>query len=485
MPGVFLSCRSFRKLEFRFPTIYMQMRFFRFFTVLFLFTSTVVLSQEKIKHIVVGGESVYSIAKKYNVTESEILELNPKAKGLLQLEMVLFIPKNSKKKAEEKKTKFTPKGPSHKVEPGESLYTIAKKYDTSIEKLREANPQLDSDNLQLGELLALPKGIKKQADEKLSKAETTKIVKQQGKLLKHTVASGESFYVIAKKYNVSVEDLKKANPQVQNNKLDVKDIVFIPGSEEVVVKEKRSKADHKKESENSKTEENSEVSESNTATIVHEVLLKETKYGISKRYGISIAELERLNPQISNGLEIGQHLTIKSGVKNEEIKSEVKEILPVKETDDVASASNEISSESKVEELPLSADAAMKADFLIAKASENLGVRYRGGGTDRNGFDCSGLMFSTFRNIDMTLPRSSSDMAANSGVKIDRSQAQKGDLIFFATRGRWVGHVGMITEVSEDEIKFIHSSTSSGVIISSTKEPYYAKRFVQINRVLN
>lgn len=85
----------------------------------------------------------------------------------------------------------------------------------------------------------------------------------------------------------------------------------------------------------------------------------------------------------------------------------------------------------------------------------------------------------------MTLPRSSSDMAANSGVKIDRSQAQKGDLIFFATRGRWVGHVGMITEISEDEIKFIHSSTSSGVIISSTKEPYYAKRFVQINRVLN
>ncbi|WP_250645106.1 hypothetical protein [Flavobacterium columnare] len=42
----------------------------------------------------------------------------------------------------------------------------------------------------------------------------------------------------------------------------------------------------------------------------------------------------------------------------------------------------------------------------------------------------------------------------------------------------------MITEVIEDEIKFIHSSTSQGVIISSTKEPYYAKRFVQINRVL-
>jgi cell wall-associated NlpC family hydrolase len=76
-------------------------------------------------------------------------------------------------------------------------------------------------------------------------------------------------------------------------------------------------------------------------------------------------------------------------------------------------------------------------------------------------------------------------MAAGSGVKIERDQAQKGDLIFFTTNGRGnVNHVGMITEIIDDEIKFIHSSVQSGVIISSTKEPYYAKRFIQINRVL-
>ncbi len=219
----------------------MQMIFFRFLTVFFLFSSTVVFSQEKIKHTVVSGESVYSIAKKYQVTEAEIFDLNPKAKGLLQLDMVLLIPKSNKKKTDEKKAKFTPKGPSHKVESGESLYTIAKKYETSVEKLREANPQLESDNLQLGEMLALPKGVKKQAEEKISKAETAKIIRQQGKLQQHVVASGESFYVIAKKYNVSVEDLKKANPQVENNKLDVKDVVFIPGTETLVAEKKESK----------------------------------------------------------------------------------------------------------------------------------------------------------------------------------------------------------------------------------------------------
>lgn len=465
------------------------MRFSTKLSFLFILLFAKAFSQEKIKHVVVNGESVYSIAKKYNVTESEIFELNPKAKGLLQLDMVLFVPKSSKKKNEEKKSKVVPKGPAHKVETGESLYTIAKKYDTSIEKLRDANPQLDSDNLQLGELLALPKGAKKQGNEKPSKAESAKIAKLQSKLQKHTVTSGESFYVIAKKYNISVEELKKANPQVENDKLDIRDVVFIPGTENVAVKEKKTKEEKKKEKENSAIEETvaavqDKSNSGNANNVLHEVLPKETKYGISKRYGITIAELEKLNPQITNGLEVGQQLVIKGEIKKETIGTANTD-LTTNDANDVASTSNTTVAESKSEVLSLSADAAMKADFLIAKASENLGVRYRGGGTDKNGFDCSGLMCTTFRNIEMTLPRSSSDMAANSGVKIDRSQAQKGDLIFFTTRGRWVGHVGMITEITEDEIKFIHSSTSAGVIISSTKEPYYSKRFVQINRVLN
>ena len=85
---------------------------------------------------------------------------------------------------------------------------------------------------------------------------------------------------------------------------------------------------------------------------------------------------------------------------------------------------------------PLSPENMTKAEFLIAKASENLGARYRSGATGNGGFDCSGLMFSTFKNIEMTLPRSSRDMAVNAGVRIDKSKAQKGDLIFFATSGR-------------------------------------------------
>jgi peptidoglycan endopeptidase LytE len=86
--------------------------------------------------------------------------------------------------------------------------------------------------------------------------------------------------------------------------------------------------------------------------------------------------------------------------------------------------------------------------------------------------------------IDILLPRSSYEQATV-GFKIDKTFARKGDLIFFATGGSSrINHVGLITEVSENDIKFVHSSTSSGVIVSSVTEEYYDKRFVQINRVI-
>ncbi|WP_284652806.1 C40 family peptidase [Flavobacterium terrisoli] len=129
-------------------------------------------------------------------------------------------------------------------------------------------------------------------------------------------------------------------------------------------------------------------------------------------------------------------------------------------------------------------DASYLVKQLINSASDNLGVGYRGGGTTKAGFDCSGLIYSTFQKFDIILPRSSHEMATI-GDKVDLANAKKGDLIFFINRGqRRINHVGMVVEVSDDEIKFIHSSTQSGVIISSTKEPYYNRTFAQINRII-
>jgi lipoprotein Spr len=123
-------------------------------------------------------------------------------------------------------------------------------------------------------------------------------------------------------------------------------------------------------------------------------------------------------------------------------------------------------------------------NHLIETATDNIGVKYKAGGTTKNGFDCSGLVFTTFESENIKLPRSSYEQS-KIGKIINIDDAQKGDLIFFKTnKSKQINHVGLIIEVKSDEIKFVHSSTSKGVIISSTKESYYKNSFTQINRVV-
>lgn len=125
-------------------------------------------------------------------------------------------------------------------------------------------------------------------------------------------------------------------------------------------------------------------------------------------------------------------------------------------------------------------------DHLIDLATDNVGIKYKYGGTTKAGYDCSGLMFTVFSSENIILPRNSYEQS-KIGVVLNqkKDQVQKGDLVFFKTnKSSQINHVGIVIEVFNEEIKFIHSSTSKGVIISSTKEPYYKNTLVQINRIL-
>lgn len=122
---------------------------------------------------------------------------------------------------------------------------------------------------------------------------------------------------------------------------------------------------------------------------------------------------------------------------------------------------------------------------IIDYAMKFEGVRYKYGGNDKKGMDCSGLVTSAFSNEGISLPRSSSDIAL-SGDWIDLKEVQKGDLLFFATSGksRTVSHVALVTQVHEGQVQFIHSTTSAGVIVSSLAERYWYYAFVQARRLL-
>lgn len=141
-----------------------------------------------------------------------------------------------------------------------------------------------------------------------------------------------------------------------------------------------------------------------------------------------------------------------------------------------------ISTKKEVKELPINNDL---ADKIVEHALEYDGVRYKYGGTTKKGMDCSGLIMTTFKKENISLPRTTSDLSKY-GDWIDLKTVQKGDLLFFATRknSRRVNHVGIVTEVDADDVEFIHASTSKGVMRSKLKERYWYFAFVQARRVL-
>ncbi len=126
-----------------------------------------------------------------------------------------------------------------------------------------------------------------------------------------------------------------------------------------------------------------------------------------------------------------------------------------------------------------------KADNVINTALTFSGVRYKFGGTTKKGMDCSGLLYVSFGEHDVRLPRTSIHMAEE-GKKIRIKDVEKGDLLFFKTkkRAKRINHVGMVVKVEGDEIKFIHASTSRGVTVSSLREGFWNSAFVKATRIL-
>ena len=124
-------------------------------------------------------------------------------------------------------------------------------------------------------------------------------------------------------------------------------------------------------------------------------------------------------------------------------------------------------------------------DDIINSALAFSGTRYKYGGTTEKGMDCSGLLYVAFSNHDILLPRASYIMAEE-GKNVRLNDILKGDLLFFKTgrKSKKINHVGLVVSTDGDEIKFIHSTISRGVIVSSLKEGYWNYAFVKATRVL-
>ena len=118
---------------------------------------------------------------------------------------------------------------------------------------------------------------------------------------------------------------------------------------------------------------------------------------------------------------------------------------------------------------------------LYMESADWIGVPYRSGGDSKRGTDCSGLTYQVYRKVYRTqLPRKTEDLKKKSN-KVNKRNLREGDLVFFTSRnsGKKVAHVGIYLKNG----KFIHASTSKGVIVSNLNEDYYTKHWIFGGRI--
>lgn len=126
-----------------------------------------------------------------------------------------------------------------------------------------------------------------------------------------------------------------------------------------------------------------------------------------------------------------------------------------------------------------------KINAVISEARTYIGTPYRYGGTSKSGIDCSGLMCNCYQTVNVQLPRTSKDQSKYGRSK-NWDTIRPGDIVFFKFKdngSKWY-HSGMITYAEKDDIRFIHASSSRGVVESSLMQDYYKKNVKKFRRVI-
>lgn len=159
-----------------------------------------IYEEEENIYIVKKGDSLYSIANKYNTTVDELKRINNLTSNILSIGQVLKLPSDKANNVEKEENTI-----SYTVQKGDSLYSIARKYDTTIDRIKDLN-NLTTNLLSIGQVLLIP------TDTNL---ETT-----------YTVQKGDSLYSIAKKYNTTVNRLKQLN-NLTSNLLSIGQILIV------------------------------------------------------------------------------------------------------------------------------------------------------------------------------------------------------------------------------------------------------------------
>lgn len=247
-------------------------------------SNKVELEAKSVSYKVKKGETLSSISKKYHITEDELKAMNNLKSSTIRFGQELKVNQPLEVASANngsKNTKADPVVATYKVKKGETLSDIAEKNNVSVADIKSLN-NLHSSSIRPGQQLQLVSKDVQPEQEAIAKTEKTIV---------HKVESGESLYLIAKKYNVAIDELKRLN-NLDGAKLK-------PGQSLSV---------------NMPVENSNSTAEKKTVKpkITHKVKSGESFYSLAKKYGCSVNDIKEWNSKPDNKLNPGDKIIIYS-----------------------------------------------------------------------------------------------------------------------------------------------------------------------------
>lgn len=283
----------------------------------------------------------------------------------------------------------------------------------------------------------------------------------------HVVRKSESLHTIARKYHVTVDELKTVN-NLSGSRIGKGLKIIIPShgdasamSESVSVKPKK-----------------------------YTVAKGDTLPGIAKKTGVSMANLRKINGIRGNKIKTGQTLALVSSpalievasrnlVTSPSLRHVNRDLLSEHELDLTLAELTDVEHDKPVDLAKSLEETNAGVSKLRKTAYSFLGARYVFGGNSRNALDCSSFVQQVFRKENVHLPRTAREQFSV-GNEVMRGDLRKGDLVFFQTYANFPSHVGIYL----GNRKMIHaSSRDRRVVISAMDTPYYMSRYLGARRI--
>ncbi len=248
---------------------------------LFLLLGFSATAQEYKYHIVKPGETLEEIARKYNVSKEAIFKFNPDARKGVTPNTKLVVPLG-KQDASTENVEFT----NHRVKRKETLFSLSREYEVSIDNIKRYNRHLYSEELRRGEVVRIPVNLPKET------APARRPVKEEPSanpmdlsIKDHMVLPKETKYGISRKYNITIAELERLNPQMDE---------LHPG---MVIKVRNGSMEKV-------------IDVEGELFTYYLVKPKETLFSLTRRFGVSRDSLVVLNPALEEGLKSGMVLKI-------------------------------------------------------------------------------------------------------------------------------------------------------------------------------